>query len=89
MTVVENAAPIRDRRWRVERRRAERRIADLGSPYGTERRSGRDDRQGDRRGLAAPLAGIGLTRDYFAQGAALLRPPVSTVSSDLLLRFRG
>lgn len=64
-------------------------MADHGSPYGQDRRSGGDDRQGDRRGTAAPRVGIGLTRDYFAQETALVNAPISTVSSNLLVRFRG
>ena len=80
----------RDRRVRVERRRADRRKVDQGSPYGTERRTGADDRQADRRGSASQRQGIGLTRDYFAQADA--RPasrPGSDIPAHLLIRFKN
>jgi len=79
----------RDRRARVDRRRQDRRLADSGAPYGTERRTGADDRQADRRdGIAATPAGIGLTRDYFAQAEA--RPATvegTTIPAHLMIRF--
>jgi hypothetical protein len=81
--------PGRERRWRVDRRRADRRRVDVGSPYGQDRRSDRDDRQGDRRGAPTARAGIGLTRDYFAHETALVDAPTSTVPAALLVRFRG
>ncbi len=56
------------RRARPDRRRAERRVQDLGAPYGAERRSGRDDRQADRRDPSKRPAGISLMRDYFSPG---------------------
>lgn len=56
------------RRARPDRRHADRRVQDLGAPYGADRRSGRDDRQADRRGQAKRAAGIGLMRDYFSPG---------------------
>lgn len=80
----------RERRVRVERRRSDRRKADMGSPYGAERRSGHDDRQGDRRTLPATArAGIGLTRDYFSQtGTAPVAATGSDVPAHLLIRFK-
>lgn len=80
-------SPRRDRRARLsERRRAERRVVNLGSPYGTERRSGRDDRQGDRRG-AAHRAGIGLTRDYFSQSDPRVTSRDTGLLAGELIRF--
>lgn len=72
----------RERRGRADRRLADRRTQDLGAPYGADRRSGRDDRQADRRGGAPRPAGIGLMRDYFspgpgAPGAAVITPVLS------------
>jgi hypothetical protein len=62
---------------------------DASSPYGTERRTSDDDRQADRRGSRKQRdAGIGLTRDYFAQAEA--RPadvPGSDIPAHLLVRF--
>ena len=88
------AAPVSDRRARrarADRRRADRRRADKGSPYGAERRTGTDDRKGDRRGSAGErLAGIGLTRDYFSQVET--RPaevPGTDLPAHLLIRFNG
>jgi hypothetical protein len=63
------------RRARPDRRRADRRVHDFGAPYGAERRSGRDDRQADRRARTRRAAGIGLMRDYFS--------PAGTGSSSL------
>lgn len=79
----------RERRARVERRRTDRRKVDVGSPYGAERRSGHDDRQGDRRSLPGTArAGIGLTRDYFSQtGTAPVATSGSDVPAHLLIRF--
>lgn len=77
------------RRARPDRRRADRRVEDQGSPYGAERRSGSDDRQGDRRGGATAAAGIGLTRDYFAQPAHAAAPDEPVVPEALLVRFDG
>ena len=81
----------RERRARADRRHLNRRKSHHGSPYGTERRGGVDDRQADRRdGEAVKLAGIGLTRDYFAQAAA--RPAAvegTTIPAHLLVRFSG
>jgi hypothetical protein len=82
----------RERRGKPDRRRRDRRMADQGSPYGTERRTGADDRQADRRGPRAnrPAAGIGLTRDYFAQAEP--RPADvsgTTIPAHLLVRFNG
>ncbi|MEZ5291228.1 MAG: hypothetical protein R2745_09105 [Vicinamibacterales bacterium] len=75
------------RRARPDRRRADRRVESQGSPYGAERRSGVDDRQGDRRGAARTAAGIGLTRDYFAQPARATDPESPVVPEALLVRF--
>lgn len=79
------------RRDRPDRRRRDRRTRDTGSPYATERRTGADDRLADRRGGRANRpAGIGLTRDYFAQAEA--RPADeagATVPAHLLVRFNG
>lgn len=81
----------RARRGRTERRRADRRKADKGSPYGSERRTGADDRKGDRRGSAGERhAGIGLTRDYFSQVEP--RPadaPGTDLPAHLLIRFNS
>jgi hypothetical protein len=78
-------------RGRTDRRRADRRKADNGSPYGTERRTGADDRQADRRGSAGERhAGIGLTRDYFSQVET--RPPDARgtdLPAHLLIRFNS
>lgn len=74
------------RRARPDRRRVNRRTADLGSPYGVERRSGQDDRQADRRGTAR-AAGIGLMRDYFAQADQRTAPEADNVPAHLLVRF--
>lgn len=73
------------RRPRPDRRRADRRQVNLGSPYGSERRSGADDRQGDRRGGAHGSAGIGLTRDYFARPTAVTAD--AGLSAHLVERF--
>ncbi len=80
----------RERRTRTERRHRDRRRVDAGSPYGTERRAGRDDRLANRRGsrLEGP-AGIGLTRDYFAQAEARPANVAGTdIPAHLLVRFR-
>jgi hypothetical protein len=66
------------RRGRQDRRRADRRVQDLGAPYGADRRSGQDDRQADRRGKASRPAGIGLMRDYFSPGPGAPGAAVST-----------
>jgi hypothetical protein len=76
-----------ERRERTDRRRADRRAIDRGSPYGTERRSGRDDRQGDRRGALEPTAGIGLTRDYFSQVAERVTTTETGLAAGELIRF--
>lgn len=83
--------PVSQRRLRAERRRADRRTLDQGSPYGTERRSGADDRQGDRRaGPSECPAGIGLTRDYFAQtDTRPAEPPGSGIPAHLIIRFNA
>lgn len=81
----------RERRMRIERRRADRRKANLGSPYGTERRTGHDDRQGPRRDMAgSPRAGIGLTRDYFSHTDPP-RPgqPGIDIPAHLVIRFKN
>ena len=82
---------LRERRHKSERRHRDRRTADNGSPYGTERRTGADDRQADRRGAAADRkAGIGLTRDYFAQAEARPADEASqAVPAGLITRFNG
>lgn len=74
-------------RSRTDRRKADRRILDLGSPYGTERRSGRDDRQGDRRDGRNRGAGIGLTRDYFSQTEARVTSRETGLMAGELVRF--
>lgn len=74
------------RRSRPDRRKADRRQANLGSPYDAERRSGADDRQGDRRGKAHGSAGIGLTRDYFAQ-PTIVSVPGPSLPAHLVERF--
>ena len=82
----------RERRGaRPDRRRRDRRRADKGSPYGTERRTGADDRCVDRRDAAAGCpAGIGLTRDYFAQAEARPADEIgTTIPAHLLIRFNG
>lgn len=76
-----------ERRARAERRRRDRRATDHGSPYGTERRTGRDDRQGDRRGALEVAAGIGLTRDYFSQGSARVTTAETGLAAGELIRF--
>lgn len=75
------------RHLRAERRRADRRAQDLGSPYGVERRSGDDDRQADRRGSSKRPAGIGLMRDYFAQAEERVSPAANSVPAGLVERF--
>jgi hypothetical protein len=77
------------RRAGADRRRRDRRAVDTGSPYGVERRTGHDDRCGDRRGERDRVAGIGLTRDYFSQADERPAPTESVVCADLLVRFRG
>ena len=79
----------RERRARAERRHRDRRRVDRGSPYGTERRTGDDDRQADRRGSRVDgQAGIGLTRDYFAQNDARPADVAGTdIPAHLLVRF--
>lgn len=74
---------------RAERRKADRRTVDLGSPYGTERRSGQDDRQGDRRDARQRSAGIGLTRDYFSQADARVTSRDTGLLAGELVRFHG
>lgn len=68
----------RERRGRPDRRLADRRTQDLGAPYGADRRSGRDDRQADRRSGEPRPAGIGLMRDYFSPGPGAPGGAVST-----------
>jgi hypothetical protein len=77
------------RHTRGDRRRRDRRVTNTGSPYGVERRTGHDDRCGDRRGAAKGAAGIGLTRDYFSQIDERPAPTESVVHADLLVRFRA
>lgn len=72
---------------RPDRRTADRRIVALGSPYGTERRSGCDDRQGDRRDARKRGAGIGLTRDYFSQAEARVTSRETGLMAGELVRF--
>lgn len=62
------------RRDRADRRRADRRTQNLGAPYGADRRSGRDDRQADRRDHSTRPAGISLMRDFFSSGTAPSAP---------------
>lgn len=75
------------RRLADDRRRADRRAQDLGSPYGVERRSGNDDRQADRRGLSKRPAGIGLMRDYFAHAEERAVPQDTSLPAGLVVRF--
>lgn len=76
------------RRKRSDRRKRERRVVDHGSPYGTERRSGIDDRQGDRRaGAAGAKAGVGLSRDYFSQAEARVTAFDTGLPDGALVRF--
>lgn len=78
----------RERRVKGEdRRKRDRRTVNLGSPYGTERRSGSDDRQGDRRDGEARSAGIGLTRDYFSQVEARVTSRDTGLLAGELIRF--
>jgi len=78
----------RERRLpRADRRRADRRTRDLGSPYGAERRTGDDDRQADRRGSSKRPAGIGLMRDYFAPPDERSTPESTLVPAGELVRF--
>ena len=80
----------RERRGkRDDRRKGDRRRVDLGSPYGTERRSGRDDRQGDRRDATQRAAGIGLARDYFSQVDARVTSRDTGLLAGELVRFHG
>jgi hypothetical protein len=81
----------RERRTRTDRRHRDRRRVDAGSPYGTERRTGADDRQASRRGgRVEGRPGIGLTRDYFAQAEARPADVAGTeIPAHLLVRFRG
>ena len=72
-----------------ERRKRDRRTVNLGSPYGTERRSGRDDRQGDRRDAQQRTAGIGLARDYFSQSDARVTSRDTGLLAGELVRFNG
>lgn len=76
-----------ERRERADRRRRDRRVTDQGSPYGTERRSGHDDRQGDRRGALEVTAGIGLTRDYFSQVSERVTTAETGLAAGELVRF--
>jgi hypothetical protein len=62
-------------------------VVDQGSPYGTERRSGQDDRQSDRRGPLHEAAGIGLTRDYFSQSDARVNAASTGLKPGDLIRF--
>lgn len=85
--------PRERRRKRSDRRKRDRRVRDLGSPYGTERRAGHDDRQGDRRGAGAdehagPAAGMGLSRDYFSQVEARVTTSDTGLADGDLVRFR-
>lgn len=78
------------RRKRSDRRKRDRRTVNLGSPYGTERRSGEDDRKGDRRETpAGPRhdAGIGLARDYFSQVEARVTTTDPGLPGGRLIRF--
>ena len=75
------------RNVRDDRRRADRRALNLGSPYGVERRSGDDDRQADRRGTSKRPAGIGLMRDYFAQAEERVASGDLSVPAGLIERF--
>ena len=88
-SAVTRPAPYRfERRARsADRRKADRRQVDLGSPYGTERRSGRDDRQGDRRDRLHTGAGIGLARDYFSQADARVTSRETGLLAGELIRF--
>lgn len=88
-SAVTRQAPYRfERRARsADRRKADRRQVDLGSPYGTERRSGRDDRQGDRRERLHQRAGIGLARDYFSQVDARVTSRDTGLLAGELIRF--
>lgn len=72
-----------------ERRKRDRRTVNVGSPYGTERRSGRDDRQGDRRDAQQRTAGIGLSRDYFSQSDARVTSRDTGLLAGELVRFNG
>ena len=72
---------------RADRRLADRRAQDLGSPYGVERRTGDDDRQADRRGSSKRQAGIGLMRDYFSQPDERAMPDSAHVPASDLIRF--
>lgn len=72
---------------RSDRRRRDRRGINHGSPYGTDRRRGRDDRQHDRREAAVGTTGIGLTRDYFSQSEARVFTTGTGLAPDLLVRF--
>ncbi len=78
----------RERRLpRADRRQADRRAQDLGSPYGVERRTGDDDRQADRRGSSKRQAGIGLMRDYFSPPDERAMPESAQVPAGDLIRF--
>lgn len=89
LSAVTRPVPYRfERRARsADRRKADRRQANLGSPYGTERRSGRDDRQGDRRDRLHRRAGIGLARDYFSQADARVTSRATGLLAGELIRF--
>lgn len=74
-----------------KRRAGIQRRLSIPPPGQRERRAGVDDRQADRRdGVAVRSAGVGLTRDYFAQAPA--RPAAvegTTIPAHLLVRFTG
>jgi hypothetical protein len=74
---------------REDRRKRDRRTVNLGSPYGTDRRSGQDDRQGDRRDARQRAAGIGLARDYFSQTDARVTTRDTGLLAGELVRFNG
>lgn len=87
-SAIEPVVSRERRRKRSDRRKADRRKKNLGSPYGSERRSGRDDRQGERRSNSDGQAGIGLSRDYFAQAEARVTTDDTGLGDDDLVRFR-
>jgi hypothetical protein len=62
-------------------------VVDRGSPYGTERRCGQDDRQCDRRAPSHEAAGIGLTRDYFSQADARVTTASTGLRPGEIIRF--
>ena len=82
VSVADIVAALHEKGIQVDRRQV-----DLGSPYGTERRSGRDDRQGDRRDRLQQRAGIGLARDYFSQADARVTSRDTGLLAGELIRF--